>query len=721
MRCMLTPLLSCLLALMVPATALHAQSVRQLSGTLEPGGRFQMAVPEGWQAGGPLIVYNHGFTLDSGDLLDDPELAPADVMLAEWLQRGYAVAAGSYAQRGWAVFSLAAHQDALLQRFIAEAGQPGRIVLVGGSLGGLVSVKTAERFLAAGQPVDGVLALCPALAGARTWDRAADLKLVFDTVCAGVGGGQIDRGSSAPEWVLDYAQIPPDWSNKQDPEVQRLAARVYQCTGVVPGMPELPRSPGQQQRLERIADLFGITDTELFISNMAYAAFALSDLVRGPDKLRGYSPFDNRNVEYGDPVVDAGIERVAADPYARAELRALSDPTFELGEARLLAIHTSGDQLLVPEHLSVLQPLAAQRDTIASALVVEEIPSHCEFSKGEVLAGFDALEEWMDGAPEPTAQTLDARCEVLAVALGGVCRFAASGSLGSYDSRVPARGLPEHAAVQVAQSGTWFDPATNGEGFSVQVLPGARQAAITWYTYAPDGSGEQRWITGLGEIHGNAVLVQDAHTWSGGGFGEAFDPQAVAGERWGRLTFLMEDAVPGSGDLRRGRVRYEGPAGWGSGERVLSQITHDGCGSDAAGCDPAALPLHAYSGLWFRGEHAPGDGLFLQVDDQGLAVLAWYLYTPEGTPMWLVGTQPVGAGATSATFAMLRASGATFGAGFDPGDVQRSAWGSATLVFHSCGSATLSWDGDDAAGFADGAIALQRLTAAPEGSACAGD
>src|SRR5690606_11277144 len=120
-----------------------------------------------------------------------------------WLRRGYAVAAGTYAQRGWAVFSLAAQQRALLARFVEEAGQPGSILLVGGSLGGLASVKTAEVFTTDQQPVAGVYALCPAFAGARTWDAAADLKLVYDQVCADTGGGSIDRGSTEPEWVLD--------------------------------------------------------------------------------------------------------------------------------------------------------------------------------------------------------------------------------------------------------------------------------------------------------------------------------------------------------------------------------------------------------------------------------------------------------------------------------------------------------------------------------------
>src|SRR5690606_30216107 len=114
---------------------------------------------------------------------------------------------------------------------------------------------------------------------------AADLKLVYDTVCEGVGGGEIDRAGSQPAWVLDYAQVPEDWGDQTDEEVQRLAARLTQCTGAL--LPEWARSSGQQERLERIMGEFGLTDVDNFVTNMAYATFALSDLVRGPDKLRG--------------------------------------------------------------------------------------------------------------------------------------------------------------------------------------------------------------------------------------------------------------------------------------------------------------------------------------------------------------------------------------------------------------------------------------------------
>src|SRR5690606_36339244 len=119
--------------------------------------------------------------------------APSDELRDYFLQRGFALAAGSYSQRGWAVFNLRQDQRALLDVFEAEAGEPGAIFLLGGSLGGLVSLKTAEFWAEDGEPVAGTLALCPPLAGARTWDGAADLKLAYDSICD--GSGDIDPGT----------------------------------------------------------------------------------------------------------------------------------------------------------------------------------------------------------------------------------------------------------------------------------------------------------------------------------------------------------------------------------------------------------------------------------------------------------------------------------------------------------------------------------------------
>ena len=38
------------------------------------------------------------------------------------------------------------------------------------------------------------------------------------------------------------------------------------------------------------------------------------------------------------------------------------------------------------------------------AIVVEEIPSHCEFTPAEALAGWESLRVWIAGGPQPSAE-----------------------------------------------------------------------------------------------------------------------------------------------------------------------------------------------------------------------------------------------------------------------------------------------------------------------------
>ena len=38
-------------------------------------------------------------------------------------------------------------------------------------------------------------------------------------------------------------------------------------------------------------------------------------------------------------------------------------------------------------------------------------------------------------------------------------------------------------------TGSWYDPATSGQGITVDVDPGSRALFLAWYTCAPNGSG----------------------------------------------------------------------------------------------------------------------------------------------------------------------------------------------------------------------------------------
>ena len=88
------------------------------------------------------------------------------------------------------------------------------------------------------------------------------------------------------------------------------------------------------------------------------------------------------------------------------------------------------------EYAAVVPP-----ENFTLAVVVEDVPSHCDFSVAETVAAWESLRAWVAGAPQPTAQTIQATCEGL-VAGGlatGECRIDPSFVVPDLNDRVRPR------------------------------------------------------------------------------------------------------------------------------------------------------------------------------------------------------------------------------------------------------------------------------------------
>lgn len=118
-------------------------------------------------------------------------------------------------------------------------------------------------------------------------------------------------------------------------------------------------------------------------------------------------------------------------------------------------------------------------------------------------------------------------------------------------------------------SGAWFNPERAGEGFVVEVLPDDR-VVVYWFSYAPDGSGLQAWLTGDSRFEGGSLqegfetsvpLYETAGTY----FGEDFNAEDVELIPWGSLDlrFETEDS---------GEVSWNGPEGFGSGGYPITRL-----------------------------------------------------------------------------------------------------------------------------------------------------
>src|SRR5207244_249376 len=101
---------------------------------------------------------------------------------------------------------------------------------------------------------------------------------------------------------------------------------------------------------------------------------------------------------------------------------------------------------------------------------------------------------------------------------------------------ITVRDAPAAAfAIGPGITGTWFNPAQSGHGFTVEVLQGTPlQMLVTWSVFGAQGG--QFWLQGFGPTDGDHAVLQTYQVLGvGGKFPPAFDPANVHVESWGTL------------------------------------------------------------------------------------------------------------------------------------------------------------------------------------------
>jgi hypothetical protein len=86
-------------------------------------------------------------------------------------------------------------------------------------------------------------------------------------------------------------------------------------------------------------------------------------------------------------------------------------------------------------------------------------------------------------------------------------------------------------------SGSWYDPAHDGQGFVVEQLD-AETAVVYWFTY--DSEGRQAWMVSTGTVDGGRVDFSEMVRPVGGSFGRSFDPESVRREPWGEMHLRLD-------------------------------------------------------------------------------------------------------------------------------------------------------------------------------------
>jgi len=134
---------------------------------------------------------------------------------------------------------------------------------------------------------------------------------------------------------------------------------------------------------------------------------------------------------------------------------------------------------------------------------------------------------------------------------------------------------PADFRLNPGMAGSWFNPATNGQGFFLDVFDGINQTFLAWFTYElarPDdsvtatiGDPGHRWLTAFGPFEGNSANLDIE--WTVGGVFDSTSPaptQSVDG------SILMEFE-----NCNSGTVTYDlGTAGT-SGVVPIQRIAND--------------------------------------------------------------------------------------------------------------------------------------------------
>jgi hypothetical protein len=151
--------------------------------------------------------------------------------------------------------------------------------------------------------------------------------------------------------------------------------------------------------------------------------------------------------------------------------------------------------------------------------------------------------------PPPTTGSFSVSLGVLAAGTYGLTwnnylRHVSDGTTTLLFSRTASLVVaPGSVVISAGFTGNWYDPASSGHGFSVEVLPGNKMLA-EWYAFAPDGG--QAWIAAMGPIAGNSAVLQAYFpVGPGGRFPPNFDLHNLSNQFWGTITFIFSDCNSG--------------------------------------------------------------------------------------------------------------------------------------------------------------------------------
>jgi hypothetical protein len=367
-----------LLLLLVLGFASRTYADDVVEGRLGPGALYRLVRPTNWN--GSLLLYAHGYVPVASPVILPAE---ADLFVALFAPRGYAIAFSSYSENGWAVKDGVQRTRQLLGIFTGRFGAPSRIYVGGASMGGLIAIQLVED-----QPdlFAGALAACAASGGTRQqYDYMANTRALFDVLYPGVVLPG-DAGSAPPGLDLNTSIVIP------------AAAAILGNPAGALTIASITQTPTPFSNPAQLV--------QSITTALAGNAAAANDLV---PKLPSSLYFDNADVTYSSPVlppavlagINAGVDRFSASQSALNYLEHHYQPTGDL-RIPMVMLSTSLDPVVPGFHR--LAYLNLVNDAGNGERLVQRTISrygHCEFTPTEIATAFFDLVGWVESGVKP--------------------------------------------------------------------------------------------------------------------------------------------------------------------------------------------------------------------------------------------------------------------------------------------------------------------------------
>jgi len=279
----------------------------------------------------------------------------------------------------------------------------------------------------------------------------------------------------------------------------------------------------------------------------------------------------------------------------------------------------------------------------------------------------------------------------------------------------PTGTVPAFVNVnQEGLSGTWFNPATSGQGMQFtfspdDTTPGVGTLFGTWYTFDTTAGDEtaQRWYTIQAPLTTSAESVDFPIYQNTGGNFDA--PPATTAVQVGTGSLAFDSCTSGTftyafDDGRTGTIPIT---------RIMPNVNCVETGN------PTITPSDfGLSGTYYEPATA-GQGMLVEVNpDNAYAFLGWYTYALSGQTSgvagqrWITAQAPYTVGSGTIDLTLYDTTGGTFDS--DATTVTTTPIGTGTLTFTSCTTATLDYTltTGELAGQSD-TIPLTRLGSTP--------